>query len=599
MHRTHTAGELTSAHIGQTVILAGWVANRRDHGGVIFIDVRDRYGITQTVYDPADSESAWRMADTFRSEYVVRVTGRVRARPDGQTNPRLPTGEIEVIIDHAEVLSASLTPPFEISDHTTVGEDIRLRYRYLDLRRTRVLDHITLRASMNHFTRNWFTDKGFMEVQTPIFTTSSPEGARDYLIPSRIHHGQFYALPQAPQQYKQLLMIGGIDKYFQIAPCFRDEDPRADRHSCEFYQIDCEMSFVEQDDIFAVAEGFVQDLVRSVVPHKHIKTTPFTRLTHHQAQELYGSDKPDLRFDMHFEDFTETFRASDFSVFRQAVEADGVVKAMKLSGVTMSRSEIDEITEVAKGLGAKGLAYIIYEAEGPRSPILKFFKPEEIKALEDRMAPEVGDMIFFGANDFKSVVKVLGGVRIALRDKYQLADQNELAFTWVTDFPMYERKDDGSYDFEHNPFSMPHGGIQAFDGDPDPLTIYGMQYDLACNGYEILSGSIRNHSVEALVKAFNVVGKSEDDVRTKFGAMYNAFQYGVPPHGGFAFGFDRLFMILVDETNIREIYAFPKNGKAQDAMMDAPGYVDDSQLRELGIDLRPEVHEMIAEKLAQ
>ena len=363
MHRTHTAGELTAAHINQTVTLAGWVANRRDHGGVIFIDLRDRYGITQTVYDPTDNADAWKLADTFRSEYVVRVTGQVRLRPEGQTNPRLTTGEIEVIITHAEVLSVSLTPPFEISEHTNANEDIRLRHRYLDLRRPQVLDRITFRARMNNFTRNWFTNHGFLEIQTPIFTTSSPEGARDYLIPSRIHKGKFYALPQAPQQYKQLLMIGGIDKYFQVAPCFRDEDPRADRHSCEFYQIDCEMSFVEQEDIFRLAEGFIRDLVPALVPHKYIKTFPFARLTHIEALNLYGSDKPDLRFDMHFEDFTETFRASDFSVFRQAVDMGGVVKAMKLEGVTMSRSEIDEITEVARSLGAKGLAYIIYEAE--------------------------------------------------------------------------------------------------------------------------------------------------------------------------------------------------------------------------------------------
>lgn len=316
MHRSHTCGELTAAHIGQEVVLSGWVANRRDHGGIIFIDLRDRYGITQMVFDPQDNESAWKIADSFRSEYVVKLTGKVRHRPEGQTNPNLVTGEIEIITLSAEILAESKTPPFEISDHTTANEEIRFKHRYLDLRRAKVLENVKFRAIMNHFTRNWFTTKGFIEVQTPIFTVSSPEGARDFLIPSRLHNGMFYALPQAPQQYKQLLMVGGIDKYFQIAPCFRDEDPRADRHSCEFYQIDCEMSFVEQEDIFQVAESFVKDLIPGISPEKHIRENKVYRFTHKQAKDLYGSDKPDVRFDLHFEDFTADFKDSGFSVFQ-------------------------------------------------------------------------------------------------------------------------------------------------------------------------------------------------------------------------------------------------------------------------------------------
>ncbi|NCP76814.1 aspartate--tRNA ligase [bacterium] len=588
MHRTHTCGELTAAHIGQEVTLSGWVANRRDHGGIIFIDLRDRYGITQMVFDPQDNESAWKVADTFRSEYVVKLTGKVRHRPDGQTNPALVTGEIEIITLNAEILAESKTPPFEISDHTTANEEIRFKHRYLDIRRTKVLENIKFRAIMNHFTRNWFTTQGFTEVQTPIFTVSSPEGARDFLIPSRLHNGKFYALPQAPQQYKQLLMVGGIDKYFQIAPCFRDEDPRADRHSCEFYQIDCEMSFVEQEDIFQVAESFVKDLIAGVSPEKHIRENKIYRFTHKEAKNLYGSDKPDVRFDLHFEDFTEDFRNSGFSVFQGAVATGGVVKAMKLENVAMSRSEIDAITTVAQANGAKGLAYIIYEAEGPRSPILKFFSEAEMKALEEKLQPKAGDMIFFGAGEYALVTKVLGAVRVALRDKYNLADKSELAFAWVTDFPMFERKDDGTLDFEHNPFSMPHGGATAFD-NPEPTEIHGMQYDLACNGYEVLSGSIRNHDLKALVKAFEMVGKGEEEVKDKFGAMYNAFQFGVPPHGGFAFGFDRLLMILKDEDNIREVYAFPKSGKAEDVMMNAPSVIDDADLKVLGIEVRDEV----------
>ncbi len=589
MHRTHTAGELTAKHIGETVTLSGWVANRRDHGWLIFIDLRDRYGITQTVYDPTENSEAHAIADTFRSEFVVKLTGKVRRRPEGQENEKLSTGEIEVIISKAEVLSKSEVPPFEINEHTGAAEEIRLKYRYLDLRRKSVFDKIAFRATMNKFTRDWFTENGFLEVQTPIFTVSSPEGARDYLIPSRLHHGKFYALPQAPQQYKQLLMVGGVDKYFQIAPCFRDEDPRADRHSCEFYQIDCEMSFVEQEDVFAVAEPFAKNLIESITEKNIISlnnNSTFRRLTHKEAIDTYGSDKPDIRFNMHFEDLTQNFATSGFSLFSRAVAEGGIVKAMKLEGKSLSRSEIDSLTEVAKSHGAGGLAYIIYEADGPKSPILKFFTGDELATLEAKLAPKVGDMIFFGAGEYKVVCKVLGQVRLACRDRFELVSKDDIAFCWVTDFPMYEQKDDGSYDFEHNPFSMPHGGITAFDGTPDPLSIYGCQYDLACNGYEILSGSIRNHSAEALVKAFNIVGKGEAEVKSKFGAMYTAFQYGVPPHGGFAFGFDRLLMILRDEENIREIYAFPKSGKAEDAMMNAPSEVDEVQLRELHIKVR-------------
>lgn len=376
--------------------------------------MRDRYGITQTVYDPADGagDSLMELADSYRSEFVVKVQGLVRLRPEGQGNEKLVTGEIEVVVQKAEILAESKLPPFEIDEHSQANEEIRLKHRYLDLRRRPVLETVEFRAKMNHFTRNWFTNRGFLEVQTPIFTASSPEGARDYLIPSRLHHGKFYALPQAPQQYKQLLMIGGIDKYFQIAPCFRDEDPRADRHSCEFYQIDCEMSFVEQEDVFVVAEAFANELITEMVPHKRLKHSVFPRFTHKEAMDTYGSDKPDIRFDMHFEEFTSDFKDSGFSVFAQAVADGGVVKAMKYEGSTgdrgiMSRSEIDTLTGVAQAEGAKGLAYIIYEEEGPRSPILKFFTGGELAALEARFSPKPGDMLFFGAGDRKLVNKVL------------------------------------------------------------------------------------------------------------------------------------------------------------------------------------------------
>jgi aspartyl-tRNA synthetase len=592
MLRTHTCGQLTASDIGQTVTLSWWVDTRRDHGGVIFIDLRDRYGTTQTVFDPVTAADAYAIADSARSEYVVTLTGVVRARPEGQTNAKISTGEIEVVIHTAKILTKAHTPPFEISDKTNTSEDIRFKYRYLDLRRPVMRSKIERRAAMNRFSREYFSDRGFLEVQTPIFTSSSPEGARDYLIPSRLHPGKFYALPQAPQQYKQLLMVAGVDKYFQIAPCFRDEDPRADRHSCEFYQIDCEMSFVDQEDIFVVAEDFAKKVSHHMNPEKTIvnleETGRFRRLTHTQAKDLYGSDKPDIRFDLHFEDVSGIFAETGFTVFAQSLASGGVVKAMKLSGQTLSRSQIDTLTEVARSSGAKGLAYVIYEAEGPKSPILKFLSETEIAALRDQMDAEVGDIVFFGADDRSSVNKALWAVRLALRDMCQLVDSTQLAFCWVTDFPMYEQKEDGSYDFEHNPFSMPHGGAEAFAPGADPLSIYGCQYDLALNGYEILSGSIRNHDLWALIKAFEIVGKGEAEVKEKFGAMYEAFGYGVPPHGGFAFGFDRLFMILSDETNIREMYAFPKSGKAEDAMMRAPSNVDEKQLEELHIDIRSE-----------
>ncbi len=570
------------------VTLSWWVANRRDHGGVIFIDMRDRYGITQTVYDTAEWTSAaiLALADSYRSEYVVKITGLVRARPQGQENTKIPTGAIEVIVTKAEVLNESKLPPFEITDYSDANEEIRLKHRYLDMRRRPVLEKIEFRARMNQVTREWFHSKWFIEVQTPIFTASSPEWARDYLVPSRLHHGMFYALPQAPQQYKQLLMIGGVDKYFQIAPCFRDEDPRADRHSCEFYQIDCEMSFVEQEDVFLVVEEFLETLTQELVPEKKILFSKIPRLTHEEAVNTYGSDKPDLRFDCHFEEVSWAFDGSGFSVFADAVKTWGVVKAMKLEQKILSRSEIDDLTALAQSEGAKGLAYIIYEEEGPRSPILKFFTGNELQTLEERLHPKKGDMIFFWAGEKKLVNKVLGKVRLWLRDRLKLASDDTLAFAWITDFPMYEQKDDGSYDFEHNPFSMPHGWVEAFHEWVDPLSIYGAQYDLACNGYEVLSGSIRNHDVKALVKAFEIVGKGEEEVKSRFGAMYEAFQYGAPPHGWFAFGFDRLLMIFRDEANIREIYAFPKSGRAEDTMMNAPSAVDESQLRELHIKIR-------------
>lgn len=586
MLRTHTCNDLTLKNVWQEVTLSGWVSNRRDHWWIIFIDLRDRYWVTQIVFDPEYDVTAHSTANDFRSEYVIQVIWTVRSRPDGQANINLNTWDIEIIVKNAIILSRSKTPPFELDDFgVQSNEEIRYKYRFIDLRRKKVLNNVLFRSKFLNFTRNWFYENDFIEVQTPLFTVSSPEGARDFLIPSRLHPGKFYALPQAPQQYKQLLMVGWIDKYFQIAPCFRDEDPRADRHACEFYQIDCEMSFVHREDIFAVVEWYIRDASKNL-SDKTIMDDKFYIMTYDEALENYGSDKPDLRFGMKFVDLTDIFINSNFSVFKSVCETGWVIKAIKLEWQTMSRKDIDDLTEVAKKQWARWLAYIIYddkEEGGKKSPILKFMSESEIASLEERLEPKNGDIIFFSADEFKKAVGILNKVRLALRDKFNLADPKKLAFCWIIDFPMFEQDEvSGKIDFAHNPFSMPIGGLEAFNTD-DLLSIKANQYDLACNGYEILSGSIRNYDVDVLVKAFETVGRSKEEVINKFGAMYEAFQYWVPPHWGFAIGMDRFIMILTDESNVREVFAFPKAWKAQDLMMNAPSIIEQEQLEELHI----------------
>ncbi len=596
MHRTHTCNDLNKNHIWQEVTLSGWVSNRRDHGWIIFIDLRDRYGKTQIVFDPENKE-AWETADSFRSEFVIKATWTVRNRPEGQNNPNMATGEIEVVISKVELLAKSKTIPFEIDWHGELAnEEIRYKHRYIDLRRPAALENVKFRSKFITYTRNWFTEHDFLDVQTPIFTVSSPEWARDFLIPSRLHPGKFYALPQAPQQYKQLLMVGWIDKYFQIAPCFRDEDPRADRHACEFYQIDCEMSFVEQQDIFHVVESYIFDVVKAL-SHKTIMENKFFSMSYTEAMETYGSDKPDLRYEMKLVDVLDIFAKSTNEIFSSIASdpKNNRIKAIKVVNWDniFSKTQMKNFENFVRQYGAKGLWYFQMQEDGLKGPLNKFFTPEDLQEIIDRVELKVWDVVFFWAWEKDTVLSYMWKFRIHLANLleelvWNFIPKDVLALSWITDFPFFEESEiNGKIDFGHNPFSMPKGWISAFD-NPNKLEVMSVQYDLACNGFEILSGSIRNHDVEALVKAFEMVGRSEEEVKEKFGAMYEAFQYWVPPHGGFAIGMDRFMMILKDEENIREVYAFPKSGKAQDMMMNAPANIDKEQLDELHIEVKKE-----------
>lgn len=594
MHRTHTCNDLTAKNIGEEVTLAGWVSNRRDHWWIIFIDLRDRYWLTQIVFDPEYDKSAWEVADSFRSEYVIKATGKVRQRPEGQNNPSMDTWEIEIIISKVELLAKSKTPPFEIDGHWELAnEEIRYKHRYIDLRRPQALENVKFRSKFITYTRNWFTNHDFLDVQTPLFTVSSPEWARDFLIPSRLHPGKFYALPQAPQQYKQLLMVGWIDKYFQIAPCFRDEDPRADRHACEFYQIDCEMSFVEQQDIFKVVEDYIFDAVRDLSPSKTILENRFFSMSYLEAMENYGSDKPDLRYDMKLVDVLDIFARSTNEIFSEIAKDAKAnrIKAIKVENWDniFSKTQMKNFENYVKQFWAKGLGYFQMKEDWLKWPLNKFFTESDLQEIVDRVDLKVGDVVFFGAGEKDTVLSYMWKFRIHLASIIEwLIPENLLAFSWITDFPFFEESDiTGKIDFGHNPFSMPKWWISAFD-NPNKFEIMSVQYDLACNGYEILSGSIRNHDVESLVKAFEMVWRTEEEVKVKFGAMYEAFQYWVPPHGGFAIWMDRFMMILKDEDNIREVYAFPKSWKAQDLMMNAPALIDVEQLDELHIQVKEE-----------
>lgn len=590
MIRTHTCGELTKKEAGQEVILTGWVHRRRDHGGIIFIDLRDKYGLTQVKFDPEIDEAALKIAEKFRSEWVIKIVGKVVARPDDMVNKKMATGEIEVEVIETEVLSESKTPPFELDEEKAgeANEAIRLKYRFIDLRREKLQKMLQTRHDFIRYIRGYFEKEKFLEVQTPILANSSPEGARDFLVPSRLHPGTFYALPQAPQQFKQLLMVGGVDKYFQIAPCFRDEDPRSDRHPGEFYQVDLEMSYANQEDIWAVVEKLMIELTNEF-SNKKIIEEPFPRITYHDVMEKYGTDKPDLRFDMQIQKVTDKVGDSGFSVFANAVKDGGVVHALKVDGgAKFTRREIDELTEVARSKDAKGLAYITFKEDGTlNSPIIKFLGQDLAESLMKDLGAKAGDIVFFGADTWRVVCESLGAVRSECGEKLGLKDPKKAAWLWIYDYPMYDYSEleEGKIDFSHNPFSMPQGGMEALE-TMDPLDIKAYQYDLVVNGFEISSGAIRNHRPDIMYKAFEIAGYTKEDVDAKFGGMIKAFQYGAPPHGGIAPGLDRLLMVLLDGDSIRDIYAFPKDGRARDAMMDSPSCVDEKQLREVHIKLR-------------
>lgn len=583
-YRSHTCGELRKGDVGKSVNMAGWVHTLRDHGGVIFIDVRDHYGLTQIVVDPKN-EAAFKQASLLKPESVFMAKGLVEARSAETVNPNLPTGEIEVKCDSIEIDCLVPSLPFPVAVDTKLPEDLRLKYRFLDLRKQKLHDNIMLRSQIIFEMRKFLIGKGFTEFQTPILTVSSPEGARDYLVPSRVHPGKFYALPQAPQQYKQLIMCSGFDKYFQIAPCFRDEDSRADRSPGEFYQLDMEMSFISQDDLF----GIVQELMITIsegCSKKKIRQKPFPRITYKDAIHGYGTDKPDLRIDNKMIDVTDIFAESKFTAFSANTKKGSCVKALVFKGLAdESRSFFDKLEAYAKELGAKGLAYIQVKPDGLKSPILKFLSEKETEALKTRLNLVSGDAVFFSADIIKNACSVLGQVRTFIAREKNLIPENELAFCWVVDFPMFEfNEEENKIDFSHNPFSMPQGGLEALNSK-DPLEINAFQYDLVCNGIELSSGAIRNHRADVMYRAFEIAGYSKEVVEEKFGHMLAAFAYGAPPHGGIAPGVDRLVMILADEPNIREVIMFPMNQKAQELMTGSPSEVSEKQLRELHIKL--------------
>ncbi|SHJ69559.1 aspartyl-tRNA synthetase [Palleronia salina] len=585
-YRSHTCADLDKSHVGTEARLAGWVHRVRDHGGVLFIDLRDHYGITQVICDP--DSAAFAEMEKVRAEWCIRIDGSVKARDAALVNPKIPTGEIEVYARGIEILGRAGELPLPVFGEQDYPEETRLKYRFLDLRRQGLHDNMVLRSDVVRDLRERMWGQGFNEYQTPIITASSPEGARDFLVPSRLHPGKFYALPQAPQQFKQLIMVSGFDKYFQIAPCFRDEDPRADRSPTDFYQLDMEMSFVEQEDVFATIEPVIRGCFERFGGGRKVDEA-FPRISFRDAALWYGTDKPDLRNPIKMQVVSDHFRGSGFAIFAKLLENEGTeIRAIPAPGGG-SRKFCDRMNKFAQEQGLPGMGYIFWrdgsdgmEAAGP---LAKNIGPERTEAIRQQLGLGTGDAAFFLGGKPSEFEGVAGRARTVIGDELGLTDTDRFAFCWIVDFPMYERDDEGKIDFSHNPFSMPQGGMDALDGDP--LEVMGYQYDLACNGYELVSGAIRNHRPEIMFKAFEIAGYDESEVRNRFGGMVNAFQYGAPPHGGCAAGIDRMVMLLADEQNIREVIMFPMNQQAQDLMMGAPSEPTAAQLRELRLRVLP------------
>ena len=578
------SGELKTK-LNQTVTVAGWVNSRRDHGGLIFIDLRDHQGIIQLVITPENNQ-AFTLAESLRDEFVISATGLIRERAADLKNPNIETGDIELVVESIELLNRSDTPPVNTHDDgPESSEELRLKYRYLDLRRPSMQKTLKRRAKFYSYLRNYMDQHDFIEVTTPILANSSPEGARDFLVPSRLKPGLFYALPQAPQQFKQLLMVGGLPRYYQIAPCFRDEDPRADRLYGDFYQLDCEMSFVDKGE---TVRQTVEPLIKSLVTDfagKKLFSEEIPRISYQESMEKYGVDKPDLRYGMEMIELTEILKDTSFKVFQSPC-----VKAICVeNGASLTRSQIDQFTEKARKLGASGLAYIMYENGTEKSPIAKFLQPEELTKIKEAAGAKDGDAVFFCSDDRAKVNKILGQLRIAFADHFNLKDDSIVALCWIVDFPFYEWNDgERKIDFGHNPFSMPKGGLAALEAaetDEEKLAIVADQYDMVMNGYEICSGAVRNHNPEIMYKVFDILGYGHEYVEKRFGGMLNAFKFGAPPHAGCAFGIERIFMVLNDTKNIRDIVAFPKNGSGIDLMMSSPSFVDEYQLKDAHIQI--------------